>query len=180
MTDTGARRHHPEVVEGLLAPAQKLVALLVALHLDGDVVLEGRRIAVLVHHYRVVDDQVHRRQRVDQGRVFTRLLHRLAHGGQVHHPGHPGEVLHQHPGRAELDFRVGAPVFQPLHHGIDVGTVDRGVVFVAQQVLHQYFQGERQAVEIAQGVCCLGQAVVVVRLATRAQGGEGIQAVFAW
>ena len=61
MADAGARRHHPEVVKGLLAPAQELVTFLVALHLDGDVFLEGRRIAELVHHHRVVDHQIHRR-----------------------------------------------------------------------------------------------------------------------
>ena len=31
---------------------------------------------------------------------------RLAHRGQVHHAGHAGEVLHDHPGRVELDLGV--------------------------------------------------------------------------
>ena len=41
--DAGARRHHLEVVEGALAPAQELVALAVALVLDLDVALERVR-----------------------------------------------------------------------------------------------------------------------------------------
>ena len=63
--DAGARRHDLEVVERGLAPAQELVALLVALVLQLDVALEGVRRAEQVGDDRVVDDQLGRRQRVD-------------------------------------------------------------------------------------------------------------------
>ena len=94
MTYTRARWHHTEIVERLLAPAQELVAFLVALHLDGNVVLERRGVAKIVHHHRVVDHQVHRRQRVDHRRILTGCLDRLTHGSQVDDAGHAGEILH--------------------------------------------------------------------------------------
>ncbi|MNR34225.1 hypothetical protein D3C85_1519750 [compost metagenome] len=37
VADASARRHHAEVVEGVLAPAQEGIAFAVALHLDVDV-----------------------------------------------------------------------------------------------------------------------------------------------
>ena len=44
VADAGARRHDAEIVEGVLAPAQELVALAVALELDVHVLLQrGRR-----------------------------------------------------------------------------------------------------------------------------------------
>ncbi len=94
MADTRARWHHTEIVERLLAPAQELIALLVAFHFDGYVVLERGRVAEFVHHYRVVDHQVHRRQRVDHRRILTGCLDRLTHGSQVDDAGHAGEILH--------------------------------------------------------------------------------------
>ena len=51
-----------------LAPAQELVALVVALVLELDVALERVRRAEQVGDHRVVDDQLGRRQRVDLGR----------------------------------------------------------------------------------------------------------------
>ena len=60
VADAGARRHHPEVGERALSPLQELVALAVALVLALDVELEGARVAELVHHHRVVDDEIDR------------------------------------------------------------------------------------------------------------------------
>ena len=47
VADAGARRHHAEVVEGLLAPAQEGIALAVALHSMLDVLLEAQSAAEL-------------------------------------------------------------------------------------------------------------------------------------
>src|SRR5262249_38456069 len=86
--DAGTRRHHLELVEGALTPAQELVALTVALVLQVHVALEGVRAPEDVGDDRVVDDQLGRRQRVDLGRVSTKTGDGLAHGGQVDHAGH--------------------------------------------------------------------------------------------
>ncbi|MNM64367.1 hypothetical protein D3C81_757600 [compost metagenome] len=61
VADASARRHHAEVIEGVLAPAQEGIAFAVALHFDVDVLGKGLLAGVAVDHHRVVDDQVNRR-----------------------------------------------------------------------------------------------------------------------
>ena len=68
MADARPGRHDPEPVEGLLRPAQQLVALDVALVLDVDVGGEGRRQARGLGDHRVVDDELDRDERVDARR----------------------------------------------------------------------------------------------------------------
>ena len=98
VADAGVRRHHLEVVEGRLAPAQERVALLVALELELGVALEREPLGEHVHLDRVVDDEFHRHQRVDLGGVAAEVLHGVAHRGEVDDRRHAGEVLHQHAG----------------------------------------------------------------------------------
>ena len=140
VTDTGARRYYGEVVEGLLAPAQELVAFTVALHFDGNVLLECLIVAETIDHHRVVDDQIHRRQRVDLLRITAGLGDGVAHGRQVDDCRYAGEVLHQYAGRAVLDLHLGAARVQPAHQGFQVVGADCLVVFPAQQILQQYLQ----------------------------------------
>jgi hypothetical protein len=142
--DAGARRHHLEVVEGALAPAQELVALAVALVLDLDVALEGLGGAEDVGDHGVVDDHLCRRQRVDLRRIAAELGHRLTHRGQVDDAGHAGEVLHDHPGGGELDLLVGLGGLVPTGEGANVVGGDVRAVLGAQQVLQQHLERERQ------------------------------------
>ena len=104
MADAGVRRHDAEVVEGLLRPAQQLVALVVAVELQLGVEAEGVGAAEDVGDDRVVDDQLGRDERVDPAWVAAQVGHGVTHRHQIHHTRHPGEVLHQHPGRRELDL----------------------------------------------------------------------------
>ncbi len=104
MADAGAGRDHAEVIEGAGTPAQELVALLVALVLDVDVLLEGIGRAEEVHLHGVVDDEIDRHQRVDPGGVTAQRLHGIAHGGEVDDGGHACEILHQDAGRAVGDL----------------------------------------------------------------------------
>ena len=67
-----------------LAPAQEGVALAVALVLELGVALEGEPLGERVDLDRVVDHELGRLERVDPRRVAAQLLHRVAHGGQVH------------------------------------------------------------------------------------------------
>jgi hypothetical protein len=60
MTDAGAGRHDPEVLERSLSPAQETVAFAIAPHLKIDVGLERAIVAELVDHHRVIDHQVDR------------------------------------------------------------------------------------------------------------------------
>ena len=67
--NAGSRRHHAEVLECLLTPAQELVAFAVALVLDVHVLLDRVGDAVLVDLHGVVDDHVGLDLRVDDLRV---------------------------------------------------------------------------------------------------------------
>jgi hypothetical protein len=96
VADAGAGRHDAEIVERALAPLEEHVALHVALVLAVHVHLEGARVAELVDHHRVVDDQVHGVERVDLLRIAAQRLDPVAHRGEVDHGGHAGEILHQH------------------------------------------------------------------------------------
>jgi hypothetical protein len=96
VADAGARGHHAEIVERALAPFEEHVALHVALVFAVHVHLEGARVAELVDHHRVVDDEVHGVQRVDLLRIAAQRLDPVAHRGEVDDGRNAGEVLHQH------------------------------------------------------------------------------------
>ena len=178
VADAGARRHHAEVVEGAGAPAQELVALLVALVLDLDVFLEGVGRAEEVDLHGMVDDEVDRHQRVDLGGVAAETLHGVAHGGEVDHRRHAGEILHEHAGRAIGDLARRGLVLQPGDHGADVVGLDRAPVLVPQQVLDQHLEGERQLGDAGQAVLLgVGQREVLIGLGADREGLLALEGV---
>ena len=178
VADAGARRHHLEVVEGAGAPAQELVALLVALVLDLDVLLEGVGRAEEVDLHGMVDDEVDGHQRVDLGGIAAERLHGVAHGGEVDHRRHAGEVLHQHARRAIGDLAGRGLVLQPVDHGADVVGLDRAPVLVPQQVLDQHLEGEGQLGDAGQPVLLgVGEGEVLVGLGADLEGLAAFEGV---
>ncbi len=175
--DAGVRRHHLEVVECLLAPAQEAVAFLVALEFDLAVEIERIGLAEHVHLHRMVDHQFRGDQRIDLLRAPAKLDHRIAHRGQIDHARHAGEVLQHHPRRHECDLGVGLRLGIPLRHRFDVVLADAdAAVLVAQQVFQQDLQRVGQAGDV-EALGELGQAVVGVAFAVdleRGAGGKGI------
>ena len=140
VADAGTRRDHAEVIERTLAPAQEGIALAVALHFDVDVLFKRTGAGKLVDHHRVVDHQVHRRQRIDPLRIAAGLGHCRTHGGEIDHGGDAGKVLHQYTGRAVLDFAIGAALLEPGGDGFEVSAGDGFFVFPAQQIFQQDLQ----------------------------------------
>jgi hypothetical protein len=126
-------------------------ALAVALELELGVADERVRPAGHVGDHRVVDDQLGGGQRVDPGGVAAELGHGVAHGGQVDHGRHAGEVLHQHPRRGEGDLPVGRGGRVPAGEGLHVLGGDRAAVLGAEQVLEQDLQRVRQPRDVAGG-----------------------------
>ena len=176
--DAGARRHHLEVVECALPPAQELVALPVALVLDLDVALECVGGAEQVGDHRVVDHQVGRRQRVDLVRVAAEVADGLAHGGQVDDAGHAGEVLHHDAGGRVLDLNAGLRLGIPVRDGLDVVLGDIAAVLVAQQVLGEDFEAVGEFLGIGDGV----EAIDLVTLVADLEGvacSERVHRIFA-
>ena len=92
----------------------------------------------------MVDDQFHGDERVDPGRIAAEDAQRVAHGGEVDHAGHAGEILHEDSLRGEGDLgRVGPAeavslrVPAPVGHCLDVAGMDGQTVLVAEQVLQE-------------------------------------------
>jgi hypothetical protein len=163
--DAGVRRDDLELLEGLLAPLEQLVALGVALELQLGVLGERLVGAVVVDDHRVVDHQLGRHLRLDLRRVAAHLGHRVAHRREVHDARHPGEVLQHHAGGCEGDLvrRIGLRV--PPRQRLDVLGADPDPVLVAQQVLQQDLQRERQARDVVLGLQRLERVVGVGRAA---------------
>ena len=87
--DAGTRRHHLEVPERLLSPAQECVPLPVAFEFDRVVARERVAGREPIDLHRVVDHQLHRRERVDLRRIAAERAHRVAHRGQIDHRRYP-------------------------------------------------------------------------------------------
>jgi len=75
MHDPRSRRHDSEVLEGLLSPAQELVAFAVALEFPLSVVSQRILGSVGINLHRVIYDQIGRHQRVDPSRIGPQPLH---------------------------------------------------------------------------------------------------------
>ena len=143
--DAEPRRYDAEGIECLHAPFHELVALPVALELEFHVEVECLLGAEVVDHHRVVDDQVHRHQRLDASRVLAGALGGTAHRGEVGEQRYAGEVLQHHAGDDERDliraFAGGGPVGQLAH----VFLGDLLAVAVAQYRLEHDADRHRQA-----------------------------------
>ena len=105
---------------------------------------KARGVAERVDLNRVVDHQVDRDERVDLRRVGAELVDRVAHRRQVDDRRHPGEVLHQHPGRLERDLLRRLGVRVPGRDRLDVLGGDRVAVLEPQRVLQQDLERVRQ------------------------------------
>ena len=179
MADAGARRHDAEIVEGRLAPAQELVALAVALVFELDI--PARRRAALPKSSTITEWSM-TRSTGTSGLIFSgsppSAGHRVAHGGEVDHGRHAGEILHQHARRAEGDLALARLRRQPGGDAPDVVGGDRAAVLEAQQVLEQHLQREGQAGDAGQAVLLgLGEAEIVVGRAADREGAPALEAV---
>ena len=126
----------------------------------------------------MVDDEIDRYQRVDLLGIAAERLHGVAHRGQIDHRRHAGEILHQHPRRAERDFMFERALLQPLRHRDDVVLLDGAIVFIAQQVFQQHLHRIRQPGNSLQTVFLGGgQAVIDIGLAANLEGLLAFEAV---
>ena len=152
MHDAGVRRDDLERVERVLAPAQELVPLLVALELLLGVLVGGVELAEVVDLHGVVDDELGRDERLDLRRVAAELGDRVTHGGEVDDGRHAREVLQHHAGGREVDLGVGLGLGVPRGERLDRLLRHRAVALGAQQVLQQHLQGVRKARHVVLGL----------------------------
>ncbi len=148
MHDAGVRRHHLEIAERRLTPAQEHVALAVALELDLVVALERIRAAVFIDLHRVVDDELRRGERIHALRIAAELDDGLAHRREIDDARHAGEVLHDDPSRREGDLVMRRRLRIPGEDRLDVAALHVNPVLEAQQILEEDLQRKRQAVDV--------------------------------
>ena len=175
--DADARGNDLEGVEGLHAPLEELIALLVAGELDVEVLGERLGVAGKVDLDRVVNDQVHRDQGLNQLGILPQLRDRRAHRGQVHEERHPGEVLQDDASDDKGDLLgaggLGLPGGQGLHGRLRHALA----IAVAQERLKHQPDRHRQARNREPRLLQGRNRIVAVRRTAdceRLKGTEGI------
>ena len=176
MHDADAGRHDFEGIKGLLTPLQELVALLVALKLQREVLIQCILSSGEIDLHAVIDDEVHRHERLNHLRVLAEFLHFGAHGGQIDEQRHAREVLQHNAGDGEGDFILAGRFRIPVGEIFDIGVGDLLAVQIAQQRLQHDADGNRQLRDFAdasglksrEGVKLAGGAVA---------SGEGLRGV---
>ncbi len=93
MADAEARRKHAQLFEGLLAPLEKFIALLVAFKFPRNVDAERFCVARVVELDGMVDHQIDGNKRLDLSRILTGLFHGGAQRGEINHAGNTGKIL---------------------------------------------------------------------------------------
>ena len=99
----------------------------------------------MIDLHRVIDDELDRLQRVDPARVAAEPDDAVAHGGEVDHGRHAGEVLEQDARRREGDLPLILAGDVPPGENANILRIDESRVLAAQQVLEQDLQRKRQA-----------------------------------
>ena len=120
VNNADARGHHAESLKGLLAPLEKLVPFAIALEFHFEIQAQGLRRSEKVHLHRVVDDEIHRHQRLDDLRIFLQVGDSRAHGCQIDEQRDTGEVLEHNARDNEGNFFRGGRLGIPRGQGLDV------------------------------------------------------------
>ena len=144
MDDAGVRRHHAEIAEGVLPPAQKRIALAVAGELELGIQLKCVAPAEIVHLHGMVDDELDRLQRIDPIGVAAESNHSVAHRRQIDDARNAGEILKQHARGREGNFLLQLCARLPRGQRLDVFRMHEARVLVPEQILQQDFQRVRQ------------------------------------
>ena len=176
MHDADAGRHDFKGIKGLLAPFQELVAFLVALKLQREVLIQRLLRAGEIDLHRVVHHEIDRHQRLDHLRILAELLHLRAHGGQIDEKRHAREVLQHDAGDGERDFILARRFRVPVREVLHIGFGDLLAVQIAQQRLQHDADRNRQLRDVAdarsfegrEGVKLAGGAVA---------SGEGLRGI---
>ena len=182
VADAGVRRNDFEILKSFLAPAEKGVALDIALHFEVGVEGEGAGDAEFVHLDGMVDHQFGGEQRIDFLWIAAEFAHGVAHRGEIDHRGNAGEILEQDARGHEGDFFFGGALSArgiPAGERADVFVEDEAVVFVAQQIFEQDFQGKGQARDVADaGAFERGEVVDFEGAAADVEFGARAECVF--
>ena len=148
MHDPSRWRNDTEVGKGLLPPAQEGVALAIAFVLDRNVLLQRVSAAKDVHLHRVIDDEIHRDQRIDLGWIPAQARHSGAHRSQIDDRWHTREILQNHARWHERQLDRGRLGRLPSCQAAHVVLADAFAVGMPQERLEQDSNRVRQSLQI--------------------------------
>ena len=144
MTDPGARRHDIKIVKTFLSPFEQRISLRISFVFFGDIFGQGIRSAEIIHLYGVIDDQIHRHQRIYFCRIPTKILNCVTHGRQVHDCRYTGKILHQYAGRM-IRYLSGCIIaLFPFGNIEQIFLPDDPAIQFAQKIFNQNFDRKRQ------------------------------------
>ncbi len=92
----------------------------------------------------MIDDEIDRHQRIDLGWIAAKMLHGVAHGGEIDHGGDSGEVLQKNSAGSEGNLPARLILGFPGGQRLNVLGTHGFPVFRAEQILQQDFQAIRQ------------------------------------
>jgi hypothetical protein len=146
--DADARRHDLERVERLHAPLHELVALVIALEFQLHVQIQRVLLAEVIDLHRVIDDEIHRNQRLDRLRVLARALSDAAHCRDVGEQRHAREVLQHDARNDERNFVDACGRRLPVRQLLDVFLRDLLAVVVTQHRFQHEADRDGQSVDL--------------------------------
>ena len=143
-------RNHVEAVECLHSPFQEFVARAIAAKLHLHVHLEGVRPGPDVDLDRVIHDESHRNERLDDAGIPAETVDRGPHRGQIDEERNAREILKENPRDDERDFRGALGPRFPAGQGADVFLADAAAVDVSQNGLENDPQADGEATDRAE------------------------------
>ena len=179
MDDSGVGRDDAEILERSLAPFEERIALLIALKFHQGIEVEGIGGAEFVDLHGVIDDQIHRDHGIGFFRIGAKFREGVAHGGEVDHAGHAGEILKQDAGGTEVDLGGGRRGI-PFRDVLDIGALDGEVVLKAQEIFEKNLDGIGNAREVEAGFLKRGEPVNLIGAAADAKLARGAEGVLTW
>ena len=174
-----ARRYHAHGLERALRPFHKAIALGVAFEFDFLIALHGVGPVVDINFHRVIDDDIHRHQRLDVAGRHTQAFRRCTHRRQIVQRAKADQVLQHDTHHDEGDFRSTRCIGLPRRQVTHVFFRDAFTVAVAYQGFQHHADGARQARNFSQTRGFeRGERMVFAGFAGRrreiAQGFEGV------
>ena len=181
MNDSGVRRNHPEIPECVLTPAEKRVAFPVPRELEFSVQRERVGPAEIIHLHRVVDDELHRLQRVHLVGIAAEPHDAVPHRRQIDDARNTGKVLQQHARGHERDLALRRALHVPARQRLDIGRFHEAAVLVAKQIFEEDLERVRQARDLGKSrLLERGQAEISKRASRDLQVFPGLEAVGGW
>ena len=96
----------------------------------------------------MIDNQIHRNQRIDLHGILAKVFYRIPHGGKIHHSRYAGKILHQHPGRMKRYLNRLLILLLPASDIYHIFFFYRSPIQFSQQVFNQYFNGKRKSLDV--------------------------------